>query len=104
MSDAALPPVVKELRISSLWVQTFPLDAATTWHEHWWPADSLEFLRVYKDARSGRGQWSLPWSNERSKEGDEKSHFWREYLEARGEGGLAHSRYQDAWRHLLIRL
>ncbi len=94
MADVPSSPIVKELRISLVWAQALPPEAADTWYERWWPADHIEYIRRVSEGTDR--EFSLPWSGE----GDASSHFWNYYLET-GPKGLPGIKAREAWKHLV---
>ncbi len=62
-------PVVREVRLSLLWTYTPPFDSTTRL------TDRKGYSQAFKDARTGKSPFRLPWIPGR------RHHFWEFYLE-----------------------
>jgi hypothetical protein len=78
---------VSDLRLSSVWVAAFPVDAPTPQL-----GDNVDYRRAVKGARSGQGKWVLPWLK------GHRPYFWEYYLEIKNLEGVDGVR---AWKHLM---
>lgn len=85
-----MPILVKELRISLVWNKAFAKDRLLPSL-----ADSYRYRQEFNKAKSGEGEWLLPWQP------GERQHFWQYYLCTSEIGDLEQVDAERAWEFLM---
>jgi len=82
--------LVNELRLSLVWMKAFAKDELMPYLE-----DRDRYEEEFTGAKSGHGEWLLPWQRE------ELQHFWQYYLNTAETGDLENVEAERAWDYLM---